>query len=231
MTGSVLDRYRVIRDEIAAACSRAGRAESEVVVIGAAKRQPRDRVLAAWDAGLRHFGDNRVQEAEALAEVLPPGAVRHLIGPLQSNKAKRAAALFDAVHSVDRLKIARALDRHAAEAGRRIEAFLEVNLGGEETKHGFPPHGLPARVEPLAELESLYVVGLMAIPPQESDPERARLWFRRLRELRDELFALPPWAGRPGRLSMGMSADFAVAIEEGATHVRIGTALFGPRPS
>jgi hypothetical protein len=232
-------RVEAIRRRIAAACARAGRDPAEVTLLGAAKLQPVERIAAAVAAGLTVLGENRVDEAEAHREALaarapdaaaPPVAVEwHLIGPLQSNKARRAAELFDAVHSIDRPKIARVLDRHLAELGRRVPALIEVNLGGEETKHGFAPAGLAEAVRPLAGLEHLRMSGLMAIPPPADDPEGMRPWFRRLRELRDELAARPEWAGRPGWLSMGMSDDFEVAVEEGATHVRIGTALFGPR--
>ena len=133
------------------------------------------------------------------------------------------------IHSIDRLKIATALDGEAAERGIQPTGFLEINLGGEESKHGFRPEGLAEAVAPLAGLKHLRIVGLMAIPPQTDEPEGSRPWFRRLRELRDALASRPEWQGFPGHLSMGMSHDFAVAVEEGATHVRVGTALFGPR--
>jgi pyridoxal phosphate enzyme (YggS family) len=253
----VAGRVEEIRRRIAAACARAGRDPAAVTLLGAAKLQPVERIAAACAAGLTVIGENRVDEAEAhrsalaalaaapearpatvapearLVTVAPEARLVtvawHLIGPLQSNKARRAAALFDAVHSIDRPKIAGVLDRHLAELGRRIPALIEVNLGGEPTKHGFAPAGLAAAVRPLADLEHLAVAGLMAIPPPAADPEGMRPWFRRLRELRDELAARPEWAGMAGWLSMGMSDDFEVAVEEGATHVRIGTALFGPR--
>lgn len=218
-----------IRERIAAAAARAGRDPGDVVLVGAAKRQPPERLLAAWAAGLRAFGENRVQEAEEHRRVLPAGVDWHLIGPLQSNKAKRAVELFSTVHSVDRVKIARVLDREAGERGSRLDCFLEVNLGEEESKSGFVPRDLAESVAPLAELPNLRVLGLMAIPPFPDDPEESRPWFRRLRELSKALAARPEWRGWPGRLSMGMSADFEVAVEEGATHVRVGTALFGAR--
>jgi len=172
-----------------------------------------------------------VQEAEEKRPLLPAEAAWHLIGPLQSNKTARAAALFNAVHSIDRPKIARRLDGAAVACGRRLVGFLEVNLGAEPSKHGFAPEALAAAASELVELEGLRVEGLMAIPPWEDDPQRMRRWFRRLRELRDGLFSLAAWADRPGHLSMGMSGDYEIAIEEGATHVRVGTALFGPRAS
>ncbi len=156
----------------------------------------------------------------------------HLIGPLQTNKVRAALDLFRTIHSIDRLKIAEAVDREAGARGIAVTGFLEVNLGSEESKHGFYPQGpggLAEAVRPLADLQHLKIVGLMAIPPQGDSPEDSRPWFRRLRELRDELAARPEWTGLPGYLSMGMSDDFEVAVEEGATHVRVGTALFGPR--
>lgn len=230
-----------IRERIAAAAERAGRDPDGVVLVGAAKRQPPERLLAAWSAGLRAFGENRVQEAEEHRQVLPPpesleagSATRlsvdwHLIGPLQSNKARRAVELFSTVHSVDRIKIARVLDREARARGVRLDCFLEVNLAEEDSKAGFPPRDLTARVAPVAELASLRVLGLMALPPLPDDPEDSRPWFRKLRGLSESLAGRPEWPDWPGLLSMGMSADFEIAIEEGATHVRIGTALFGER--
>jgi hypothetical protein len=234
----VAARLGALRQRIAAAAAGSGRDPAAVTLVGAAKGQPPERLRAARRAGLVAFGENRVQEAEAhrrsLAEpagdsTAEPAVEWHLIGPLQSNKARRAAALFDAVHSIDRLKIARVLDHHLAELDRRIPALIEVNLGGEETKHGFAPVGLAEAIRPLADLERLEFAGLMAIPPPADDREGMRPWFRRLRELRDELAARPEWVGMAGWLSMGMSDDFEIAIEEGATHVRIGTALFGAR--
>lgn len=229
MTG-VDGRVREIRRRIAEAAERAQRPLGSITLVGASKRQSLDRLQAAWDAGVRVFGENRVQEALEKQPSLPPDAEWHLIGPLQSNKAKRAATAFSAVHSVDRPKIARALDRHAGEAGRRLIGLLEINLAGEESKHGFAPAALAEQVAPLAELEHLRIVGLMAIPPFETDFEAARNWFRELRQLRDSLFSSSLWSDRPGYLSMGMSHDFEVAIESGATHIRVGTSLFGPRP-
>lgn len=231
----VTARYLRITRRIEEACRRCGRRPEEIVLVGASKTQPPAVLAAAWRAGLRVFGENRVQEALAKSRNLPspPYDIEwHLIGPLQSNKVKPALDLFRAVHSVDRPRIAEALDREAARRGHRglqIPGFLEVNLGNEESKHGFAPAGLAEAARPLADLEHLKIVGLMAIPPQEDDPEGSRSWFRRLRELRDELGSRPEWPGFPGRLSMGMSHDFEVAIEEGATHVRVGTSLFGPR--
>lgn len=225
----VAERLAAVRERIAAAARRAGRDPSEVVLVGASKRQPPERLRAAWAAGLRVFGENRVQEAEEHREVLPAETEWHLIGPLQSNKAKRAVELFSTVHSVDRVKIAEKLNREAAEQGLVLPCFLEVNLGGEASKSGFRVEGFAERVAPVAGLANLRVVGLMAIPPIAEDPEASRPWFRKLRGLRDELGTLGEWASWPGWLSMGMSADYEVAVEEGATHVRVGTSLFGAR--
>ncbi|HVS15252.1 MAG TPA: YggS family pyridoxal phosphate-dependent enzyme [Thermoanaerobaculia bacterium] len=217
-----------LETRIGAACARAGREPGEVVLVGASKRQSLDRMRAAYDAGLRRFGENRVQEAEEKQPALPSDIEWHLLGPLQSNKVRRAVQLFDVVHSVDRLKVLRALEREASAAGRRLQAFLEVNLGAEESKHGFAPGAVAGAADELAGCRALGFAGLMAIPPPGERPEDSRPWFRRLRALRDELRERHGEAFAGG-LSMGMSDDFEVAIEEGATHVRIGTALFGPR--
>jgi pyridoxal phosphate enzyme (YggS family) len=225
----VAARLAAVRRSIAEACARSGRRPEEVVLVGASKVQPVDVLRAAWEAGLRVFGENRVQEAAAKRRELPAAIEWHLIGPLQSNKVRQALDLFSTIHSIDRPKIAQAVDREAAERGCRLDGFLEINLGGEGSKHGFPLDGLAEAVGPLAALANLKIVGLMAIPPQGDDAEASRPWFQRLRELRGELAARPEWRGFPGWLSMGMSGDFAIAVEEGATHVRVGTALFGRR--
>jgi len=226
---TVAGHLRAIRSRIDAACQRSQRNPDSVTLIGAAKRQPIERLREALQAGLRDLGENRVQEGLEHRENLDDGVTWHLIGPLQSNKVRLAAEHFHVFHAIDRGKIARKLDTAVAERGMEAPGFLEINLGGEASKHGFSPNGLAASVRPLADLEHLRIVGLMAIPPQEEDAAAARAWFRRLRELRDELFARPEWSARPGLLSMGMSDDFEVAVEEGATHVRVGTALFGAR--
>lgn len=225
----IAERLRQIHLNIAAACERSRREPSEVTIVGASKSQPVERLAWAWNSGLKVFGENRVQEALSKSSQLSADIDWHLIGPLQSNKAKRAAELFSTVHSIDRIKIARLLDREAAQVGRPLRGFVEINLAREDTKHGFDPDDLAGQIEPLADLKSLEIVGLMAIPPFESDRDKARSWFRALRELRDSIISLPPWTDCPGFLSMGMSHDYDLAVEEGATHVRIGTALFGPR--
>lgn len=202
---------------IDAAARRAGRDPASVTLVAVTKTKPLEDVLAAYEAGVRHFGENRVQEAEAKFPRLPADAVRHLIGPIQSNKANRAARLADVVHALDSADIARRLARAAAIEGRRLAVYVEVNTGAEETKAGATPAGAPALVEAVRALPELDLRGLMAIPP----PGDTRPHFVALRKLAASL-------GLHG-LSMGMSDDFEAAIEEGATVVRVGTALFGRR--
>ncbi len=224
----VARRLAVIEDRIARACATAGRSRSEVTLVGASKVHGVETLRAAYDAGLRTFGENRVQELAAKAEQMPADVDWHLIGPLQSNKVRKAVSACSTVQSVDRLKIARAIDRVCGELGIERRGLIEVNLGDEPSKHGFAAGAVPAALAELEGATALAIAGLMAIPPQTADPEEARPWFRELRRLRDRVAERPP-PGWRGWLSMGMSGDFEVAIEEGATHVRIGTALFGPR--
>jgi len=228
---AVRERLNRVRDRLRAACERSGRDLDGVEMLGNSKRQPLDRVRAALAAGLTVLGENQVQEAVAKSAELPVGVDWHLVGHLQSHKVKAAVRLFSTIHSVDRVKIARKIDLEAERQDRRIDGFVQVNLGDEASKHGSPEAGLAEAMRPLAELERLRVVGLMAIPPFEPDPEAMRRWFRRLRQLRDEVFSDARWHGCPGWLSMVMSYDFEVAIEEGATHVRVGTSIFGERDS
>lgn len=227
----VASRYAEIERRIQSACERSGRSRATVRLIGASKRQPLAVLSAAYRCGLRCFGENRVQEAVAKAPELPADIEWHLLGPLQSNKVKKAVALFRVVQAIDRIAIAVELDREAIRQDRRISGLIEVNLGAEESKHGFPAEALARTLAPLAKLENLEIRGLMAIPPPGTSAEDSRPYFRRLAALRDELLRRPEWQARnfAGELSMGMSDDFEVAVEEGATQVRIGSALFGPR--
>ena len=232
MGDDVAARVRAIRERIAAACATAGRDPSSVTLVAASKSQPIEKLRAAWDAGVRTFGENRVQEAASKRAELTALAEAdwHLLGPLQSNKVRQAAELFTTYHALDRPKILAAVAAEAERRGTTVDGFVEVNLGGEASKHGFAPEGLSAALAPFRALRGLRLVGLMAIPPPAPDAEASRPWFQKLRALRDELASTPPgWDDFAGWLSMGMSDDFAVAIEEGATHVRVGTALFGPR--
>ncbi|HVR28283.1 MAG TPA: YggS family pyridoxal phosphate-dependent enzyme [Thermoanaerobaculia bacterium] len=228
---AVGERVSEIRSRIAAAARRAGRDPASVTLIGASKGQPAERVRAAWEAGVEVFGESRVQEALAKMPLLPPAIEWHFIGPLQTNKARAAAAALAAFHSVDRPRLAEVLHREAVRLGRVLPCFLEVNLAGEPTKHGFTADDLLTELPSLIELQGLEWVGLMSIPPAGRDATAARPWFRALAELRDRVRATLRRASFSGWLSMGMSDDFEVAVEEGATHVRIGTALFGPRPA
>jgi PLP dependent protein len=217
-----------------AACERAGRQASEITLVAVSKTVPAARIREAIEAGVRTLGESRVQEAAAkIPELKPLSDERnvdwHLIGRLQSNKARRAVELFDAVHSVDDLKLAERLDRLAAESGERLPIFIEVNLGGEESKTGVAPYEVLPLCEQIGKLPSLELKGLMAVPPFSDNPEDARPFFRRLRNLRDEARQAGAVGGSFNDLSMGMSDDFEVAIEEGATFVRIGSALFGAR--
>jgi pyridoxal phosphate enzyme (YggS family) len=213
---------------MARAAEHTGRRADEVTLVAVSKTIPAEAIRAAYDAGLREFGENRVQEFEAKQpKIADLNATWHLIGHLQSNKSRRAAQLFDRVDSVDSLALAQKLDSAAAEYGKCLPVLIEVHLSGEATKSGVAETELSALAEDLSALTHLELRGLLAIPPYSDDPERTRPYFRKLRELRD---ALSRRLGRPfPALSMGMSHDFEVAIEEGATEIRVGTALFGSR--
>ena len=217
---------------MAAAASRAGRRAEEITLIGVSKTHPAEAIRAAYTAGLRDFGENRVQEWEGKRGGLGDlDAEWHLIGHLQSNKAARAAGLFHSVDSVDDFALAQRLDRarEGAGSGAKLRVLLEVRVADEETKNGVSVEEVPELAEKVSTLAGLHLSGLMCIPPFLEHAERVRPYFRRLRELREQLVKrmrvpLPV-------LSMGMSHDFEVAIEEGATEVRVGTALFGLRPA
>ena len=211
-----------VRERIARAAARSGRSADDVLIVGVSKTVDVGRIREAIAAGLGALGENRVQEARAkIAEIGRPVAW-HLVGHLQTNKAKDALELFDVIHSVDRIELARELDRRARARGQTVEVLLQVNVTGEATKGGWPPEAVPTALDITARLAGLKIRGLMTIPPAVERPEQARGWFRTLRGLAQR-HGLP-------ELSMGMSADFEVAVEEGATMVRIGTAIFGPRP-
>jgi pyridoxal phosphate enzyme (YggS family) len=231
--GDVSENLTRIRERIAVAARRAGRRGEEITLIGVSKTHSAEAIRARYAAGLRDFGENRVQEWEGkrggLADL--KDAKWHLIGHLQSNKAARAAGLFHCVDSVDEFSLAQRLDRARADVagGEKLRVLLEVRVADEETKNGVSVQELPALAEKVTTLPGLDLSGLMCIPPFLEEGEQVRPYFRRLRELRDQLvtqlgLALPV-------LSMGMSHDFEVAIEEGATEVRVGTALFGERPA
>jgi len=225
-------RVAAVRERIARAAERAGRPSEEITLVAVSKTWPAEDVRGAFEAGVKDFGENRVQEAEdkiaALAELRAQGLSWHLVGHLQGNKARRAASLFDVVHSVDGADLARRLDRIGRERAEPVRVLVQADLAGEATKHGIPEAELLPLLEELTRAPGLRVDGLMLLPPWEEDPERVRPWFRRLRELRDAARERGLLAG--SGLSMGMSHDFEVAVEEGATWVRVGTAIFGARP-
>jgi PLP dependent protein len=210
-----------VQGAIAAACQRSGRSPGDVLLIAVSKTVEVERIRAAIAAGVACLGENRVQEAREKIDTLGRPVPWHLIGPLQTNKAKDAARLFDWIHSVDRLELAAELSRRARALGRTVDVLLEINVGEEPQKAGARPQEIKSLLDAAAGLDGIRVRGLMAIPPAVAEAEQSRPWFRRLRELRDGTGL--------EHLSMGMSADFEVAVEEGATMVRVGTAIFGPR--
>jgi len=227
------DRLEMVLARIEGAARRVGRHPSEITVIASTKNVPVERLRTAWQAGCRHFGENRVQEAlakmEAFSDGREPAPEWHLIGPLQTNKVKAAVGQFALMHAVDRLEVAERLDAVACARGYVQPILLEVNVAEEATKHGFAPADLPSAAERVGELKGLRLLGLMAIPPAGNSPERARPHFRHVRRLAEQVEAKHISGVSMKELSMGMSEDFEAAIEEGATMVRIGTALFGPR--
>lgn len=228
----IADRISAVRERITRAAERSGRAPADVTLVGISKTHPPEAIRAAHAAGLRDFGENKVQEAvskiEALADLRAVGLRWHLVGHLQSNKARRAAELFGRIHSVDSAGLAARLDRGAAEAGTVVSVLVQVELAGQESKSGLSESALLPALESMRGLSRLRVDGLMTMPPYADDPEAVRPVFRRLRALRD--FAAERGLLQGRELSMGMSHDCEVAVEEGATLVRVGTAIFGERP-
>ena len=211
-----------VRDRLARAAERAGRQPREILLIAVSKTVDVERIRAAVAAGVGALGENRVQEAKGKIAELGRPAAWHLIGHLQSNKVKDAVELFDVIHSLDRVELARELERRAGARGQVVETLLQVNVGAEASKGGVAPDAVAEALDTIGKLPHVRVRGLMTIPPEVERPDDARRWFSQLRELGE----------RHGlrELSMGMSHDFEVAVEEGATMVRVGTAIFGPRP-
>jgi pyridoxal phosphate enzyme (YggS family) len=230
---SIHENVAAVRERIAAAAQRSGRKVGEISLMAASKTQLPERIREAYASGLRVFGENRVQEFAGKADALPDlrDAEWHLIGHLQTNKAAKAVDLFHAVDSVDSLKLAEKLDAAARNLGKTLAVLIEVNVGGEAAKSGVAPDS--AALEELLiatpRLQSLQFHGLMTVPPFTDDPEGARPCFRKLRELRDSIAARKLPSISVDQLSMGMSHDFEIAIEEGSTCVRVGTAIFGQR--
>jgi pyridoxal phosphate enzyme (YggS family) len=232
---SIAQNLALVRDRIAAAARRVGRQPEDIALMAVSKTFPAERIREAYDAGLRLFGENRVQEFAGKADALRDlrDAEWHLIGHLQTNKAAKAVELFAAVDSVDSLRLAQKLNAAAQQLGRKLKVLIEINVGGEAAKSGVAPgsqelEGLLLAAPELAHLE---LRGLMTVPPFTEDPQQARPYFRKLRELCDQIEARRLPAVGMDTLSMGMSHDFEVAIEEGATCVRVGTAIFGERSS
>jgi pyridoxal phosphate enzyme (YggS family) len=224
-------RFAAVQQRINAAATRCGRSPRDVALIAISKTHPPSLIQQLIALGATDLGENRVQEAEEKIPQIGQKNIRwHLVGHLQANKARRALNLFDVIHSLDSIDLARRLDRLCIEVERQsLPLLIQVDLGHEETKSGIPDQELPRLVETVQQLERLELIGLMTLPPFFDDPEQARPYFRRLRELRDELARSGAFGERSGELSMGMTHDFEVAIEEGATMVRIGTAIFGER--
>lgn len=219
----IASRLHRIQDRIAAACERAGRRPDEVHLVAVSKTKPIELIQQGIDAGITVLGENYLQEAKAKIDTLGHGVGWHFIGHLQTNKAKHAVKLFDLIHSVDSLKLAQELNRRAAAMDVRQAILIEVNIAGEASKDGAPLDQVEDLVAQVREMSNLDLRGLMAMPPDDDDPEQVRPYFALLRRLKEKI-------GAPlTELSMGMSGDFEVAIEEGATFVRIGTAIFGPR--
>ncbi len=233
----IRERFSRVLDKIAAAARKGGRSPDSTRLVVVTKLQPLEVVRAAIEAGARILGENYAEEAAKKIESLgaQSGVEWHMIGHIQSRKAQLVAQHFDLVHSLDSVRLAQRLDRSAGEAGRIIPLLLEFNVSGEQSKHGWSAADeahwpdLLSDINAITELRNLKVRGLMTMPPLSTDPEAARLYFQRLRQLRDFLAKRAPQADW-NELSMGTSADFAVAVEEGATLVRVGQAILGPRP-
>jgi hypothetical protein len=226
MVDGIRERLADVRKRIEVAAERSGRPASAVTLVAVSKTMPVEAIREAVAAGATILGENRVQEARDKIEALAGAAEWHLIGHLQTNKVKLAVGLFERIHSLDSIRLAHEIERHAGDAGRQVRCLVQVNVGGEEQKNGVSEDEVRPLLEAANGMPHILVEGLMAIPPFLSNPEAIRPYFRRLRVLRDDLasdgFSLPD-------LSMGMTQDFEVAIEEGATLVRVGTAIFGPR--
>jgi PLP dependent protein len=231
---SIAQSLAEIQEKIKAAALRAHRNPEDIILMGVTKTVPPQQIREAYDAGLRIFGENRVQEFATKVEALRnlQEAEWHMIGHLQTNKAAKAAELFGLVESVDSLRLAQKLNSAAAELGKKLPALIEINIAGEAAKSGVAPDSpsLEEILEAAAEISSLDIRGLMTVPPYHDEPEQSRPYFRRMRDLFQKIASRKLSAVQMEVLSMGMSHDFEVAIEEGATCVRVGTAIFGQRP-
>ena len=225
--GDIQKNLELVRGQIAEAVARSGRAASEIELVAISKTHDAEKVRAAYEAGQLLFGESRIQEARAKIPLLPSALRWHFVGHLQKNKIRRALPLFELIHSVDSLDLARDMNRIAEEDGMHPRILLEVNVAGEGSKFGFKPDTVRAEMESLIGLSRLSIEGLMTIPPLGPEAEASRKYFVDLRELRDSLEK--DFAMKLPQLSMGMTNDFVIAVEEGATLVRVGTAIFGER--
>lgn len=225
------DRLANVRSRIEAAARRSNRSADQITLVAISKTQPTETLKAGLSSGITDLGESRVQEAEGKIIELGRKAARwHLVGHLQANKARRAVSLFDVIHSLDSAGLARRLDRLCMSEGRdELPVLIQIDLGGEETKAGINARELPELLDALSNSERLRLIGLMTLPPYFENADCARPYFKTLRELRDRLQLDGRFGERTGELSMGMSHDFEIAIEEGATMVRVGTAIFGER--
>ena len=224
MSETLEERFQRVEQRIAAACEKAGRERNEVQLLAVSKTRPPEAVREAAELGLRFFGENRIQEAQGKIPLCPSGLQWHLIGHLQTNKAKVAVRYFQMIHSVDSLKLLQTLEQHATTI---LPILLQVNVSGEAAKFGLKPSEVAAVIDAANQMKKVEVHGLMTIPPFSPDPEKTRIHFSNLRKLRDEL---QEQTGTPlPELSMGMSHDLEIAIEEGSTWVRVGSDLFGAR--
>jgi pyridoxal phosphate enzyme (YggS family) len=225
------ERLENVRTRVDTAARRVNRAPEQVTLVAISKTHPAEMLRAGLAAGITDFGENRVQEAEGKILELGRAAARwHLVGHLQSNKAGRAVQLFDCIHSLDSVDLAQRLNRLCVAEGRaELPVLIQIDLGGEETKTGVDPKKLPELLQTVTDSPRLRLIGLMTLPPYFENPDCARPYFKTLRKLRDELQLQGHFGERAGELSMGMSHDFEIAIEEGATMVRVGTAIFGER--
>jgi pyridoxal phosphate enzyme (YggS family) len=231
IVGDIAQNIRIIQDRAAAAAISCGRAPDAITLLAISKTFPAESIVQAAEAGVHQFGENRVQEAEGKILFLRQTLTLewHLVGHLQSNKAKRAAELFDVIHSLDSVRLASRLNQACVEMDKKLSVLLQVDLGREETKFGADPARLRTILEAVSEFDCIHVNGLMTIPPYFENPEKSRPFYATLRKLRDALDSEQPACLGQGHLSMGMSHDFEEAIREGATIIRVGTAIFGSR--
>lgn len=218
-----------IQEQIQKSAHKAGRKSEDIQLVAVSKTRPVEDLLEAFNCGQHVFGENYIQEVLDKRPQLPPEARIHFIGHLQSNKAKFAAEFCDMIETVDNVKLARRLNNRLKQTGRTLEILLQVNIGNDPNKSGIAAEETEQLYEQIAPFSQLRITGLMTMPPWENSPEESRKYFSALRELGEELTAKGLFAGKPAKLSMGMSEDFPIAIEEGATIIRIGTALFGER--